>query len=90
MQAIRGIVVDKLTGEEFIFLQEALGNAILMSALRRIFKGEEIAKLEAMRAEAMGHGRASQIVMYAAESRVYAELEATIKDRMGRLAPQSR
>lgn len=81
---------EKLTGEEFIFLQEALGNAVLMAALRRIFRFEELAKLEAMRAEAMGHGRPGEIVKYAAESRVYAELEVTIKDRMGRLAPQSR
>lgn len=71
-------------------LQEMLGNAALMDGLRKIFKGEEIAKLEAMRAEALGHGRASEIVKLATESRTYAELEGTIKDRMGRLAPQSR
>ena len=81
---------DRLTAEEYLILQEMLGNAALMNGLRRIFKGEEIAKLEAMRSEALGHGRASEIVKYAAESRVYTELEATIKDRMGRLAPQSR
>lgn len=81
---------EKLTAEEYLMLQEMSENAALMNGLRKIFKGEEIGKLEAMRSEAMGHGRASEIIKYAAESRVYLELEATIKDRMGRLAPQSR
>lgn len=82
-------MADRLTAEEYLALQELFGHHVLMSAIRKIFKVEELGKLEAMRGEALGHGRASEIIKYAAESRVYAEWETHLKERMQRMAPQS-
>lgn len=79
---------NKLTAEEYVTLQDLFGNSVLMSGLRRMVAAEELSKLEAMRAEALGHGRASEIVKLAAESRVWAEWEQTLKNRHERMAPQ--
>lgn len=79
---------EKLTGEEYVILQEAIGNSALFGALRKIFAFEERQKLEAMRSEAVSAGRPAIIVQYAAESRVYAELDGLIRKRMEQLAPQ--
>lgn len=84
------LVSERLTTEEFLMLQEMLGNGALMTGLRKIFGTAEHERLEGMRAEALGHGRASEITKYAAESRTFSEWEHTIKKGMERLAPQRR
>jgi hypothetical protein len=81
---------ERLTGEEYVAVKDLLENFIVMSGLRRIARAEETAKNEAMRAEALGHGRASEIVKLAAESRVWAEFEQVLKTRVERMTPQSR
>lgn len=78
---------EKLTGEEYVILTDLFADSRMMSGLRKVIKAEEISKLEAMRAEAMGHGRASEIVKFAAESRVWAEFEQVFKNRLERMAP---
>jgi hypothetical protein len=80
---------ERLSAEEFLCLQEMFGNGALMSGLRKIVALEERSKLDAMRSEALGHGRAAEIVKYAAESRTWAEWEQVVKSRMDRHAPQS-
>jgi hypothetical protein len=81
---------DKLTTEEHLILTDVLTNPPLINALRKILGYWEREKLEAMRAEAVGQGRASEVIKFAAESRAYAELEANLKRGMERLAPQRR
>jgi hypothetical protein len=81
---------DRLTGEEYLAVKDLLENSILMSGLRRIARAEEAAKNEAMRSEALGHGRAAEIVKFAAESRTWAEFEQVLKTRCDRMAPQNR
>jgi hypothetical protein len=84
------VPTDRLTAEQFLTLQEAVGNSALMSGLRLIFKAEELSKLESMRSEALGHSRPAELIKFAAESRTWAEWEVTLKRLMERFAPQTR
>lgn len=79
---------NKLTAEEYVALENALGNSALMFGLRKIFASEEEAKLVAMRSEALGQSKPIEIVKLAAESRVCEEWEKILRRWMERLAPQ--
>jgi hypothetical protein len=81
---------EKLITEEFLALQEMLGNGALMSGLRKIFVASELERLNAMRSEALGPARAVEIVRQAAESRAYSEWEATVRKGMERLGQKIR
>jgi hypothetical protein len=83
-------MADKLTGEEWQALNEMLGHNAIMSGLRRIAEAERHSKHEAMQSEALGHGRAPEIIKLAAEARVWAEWEAIVKRKMELMAPQGR
>jgi hypothetical protein len=81
---------DKLTGDEWLRLEEMLGNSALMGGLRKIFAAEERNRLDGMRSEALGTCRVGEIVKYASESRICQEWETILKKGMERLAPQRR
>jgi hypothetical protein len=80
----------KLSGEEYVALQTMIGNSALVSGLMRIAEVESREKHKAMESEALGSGKASEIIKLAAEGRAWREMLGTIKRRMESMAPQSR